>query len=325
MAIQNQVAKLEMVHCSEIEVDPRFNARFSVETSTGGPDDDGDGQKGLTSSIATKGQDTAVILRRLPKGAKKPYFLVAGFRRHAAIMAIATEKGDKDPVIKADIRDMSDQEARETNMRENTARDDLSGPDLCFGIGSILAVNKGLSSVQLAQSLGMSQGYVGKLMTIWNTVRADVVKDWRANPLKLTTEQMVGISKVEKEKQREMYDGLLKGKETPSSRGPLAWVDTAKKNAAVIGTMLGKLQRDGALTIKGEAFFDDNIRTLVSFKTSATEAQTSKVAHAAEEAFAAALKSVESEADKTAAAGKSDAAKKASAGGKPKKSGANAN
>lgn len=323
MALANKTAEtIENVSCAEIEVEPKFNARFSVETSTEG--DDGDGQKGLVNSISTKGQDTAVILRRLPKGAKKPYFLVAGFRRFSAIMTIAQEKGDKAPTIKAVIRDMTDQEARETNMRENTARDDLSGPDLCFGIGSILGVNKGLSSVQLAQSLGMSQGYVGKLMTIWNTVRGDITKDWRANPLKLTTEQMVGIAKVDKEKQREMYDSLLKGKAEPSARGPLAWVDTAQKAAAAVGAMLGTLQRDGALEIVGDDFFGDNIRTLVQFKDSATEGQVSKIAGSAEKAYSDALEAEETEEQAKVAEGKSEGAKKASAANKKKKKGGTA-
>jgi len=311
MAVKNQIAEpIENVLLAEIEVDNKFNARFSLDPSTGGAEDDGDGQKGLFNSISVKGQDTPVILRKNVKGAKKPYFLVAGFRRFAAISQIASEKGDKTPTIKAVIRDMSDQEARETNMRENTARDDLGGPDLCFGIGAILGVNKGISSVDLAKSLGMSQGYVGKLMTIWNQVRPDIVKDWRANPLKLTTEQLIGIAKLEKDKQRESYDAILKGKEKPSARGPGAWVDTACKNATVVGTMLGRLQRDGAIQIVGDDFFGDNVRVLVNFKKEANELQVSRVAGACEKAFTDALESEESEEEKQNAEGRATPKKK---------------
>lgn len=334
MAVQNQIVeKVEAVLCSEIEVDHKFNARSSVEISSlvgkdGADESEHNTQKSLRESISTVGQETPVVLRRMPKGAKKPYFLVSGFRRFEAITHLASEKGNKSPTIKAFVRDMTDAQAREENMRENTARADLSAQDLCYGIGQILksyGKDKGPSSVALAATLGMSQGHTNNLMNIWNNCIPEIVKDWRESPNPLTVQQMFSLSKEEKGNQRAKYDEL-KAKKTAagegSSRGPNAWVDTACKAGAAIGTVLGKLARDGALEIVGDNFFGDNIRTLVKYKSDATESQTQKISDATEKAFTDALESEETEEEKTNAEGKSDAAKKASAG--KKKSGSKA-
>lgn len=332
MAVANQIVeKVESVLCSEIEVDHKWNSRFSVDISAlvgkdGQEETEENTRKSLRNSIETVGQQDPVVLRRMPKGSKKPYFLVSGFRRYDAIMAIANEKGNKAPSIKAFVRDMSDKQAREENMRENTARANLSGPDLCFGIGQILdAYRKEKqpepSSVNLAASLGMSQGYTNNLMTIWRKVKPSIVKDWRESPVKLTVVDMYGISKHDTpEKQQEAYDAKKTRKDDTGAgnRGPNAWVDSAVKAGQTIGTLLGKLARDGALEILGDNFFGDNVRTLVKFKTDATESQVDKIAHATEEAFTAALNSEESEEEKENAKGKSEGAKKASANAKKK-------
>lgn len=333
MAVQNQIVeKVEAVLCSEIEVDHKFNARSSVEISSlvgkdGADESEHNTQKSLRESISTVGQETPVVLRRMPKGSKKPYFLVSGFRRYDAVIHVAAEKGNKSPTIKAFIRDMTDQQAREENMRENTARADLSGPDLCYGIGQILksyGKDKGPSSVALASTLGMSQGYTNQLMNIWNNCIPEIVKDWRESPNKLTAVQMYSLSKEDKDKQRAKYDELVAKKSAGSegsTRGPNAWVDTACKAAASVATILGKLQRDGALEIVGDNFFGDNVRTLVKYKADATEAQTDKICAAAEKAFTDAFESEETEEEKTNAEAKSEGAKKASA---KKKSGSKA-
>lgn len=328
MAVANAKVPVENVLISEIEIDPKFNARSGVETGTGGPNDEKNGFEGLKNSIMTEGQDTPVILRRLAKGSKKPYFLVAGFRRIAALQAIAEEKGNKSPTVKAEVRDLTDEQARMTNVRENTARDDLSGADLCFGVGKILDSNKNLTSVQLATGLGMSQSYVNKMMNLWNKVRADVLRDWRIPPQTVTVAQMMQLVDVAKEEQREKFESFRRKDEgEKGKRGPGAWVDTAERNAAAIGTILGKLQRDNALQIVGDSFFEDNIRTLVKFKADATEVQVAKIAGSCEKAFTDAYESDESEEDKENAENKSDGAKKASAkkgsGGKAKSASAN--
>jgi ParB/RepB/Spo0J family partition protein len=324
MAVQNQIVeKIEAVLCSEIEVDHKFNARSSVEISSlvgkdGADESEHNTQKTLRESISTVGQETPVVLRRMPKGSKKPYFLVSGFRRYDAVMHVAAEKGNKSPTVKAFVRDMTDQQAREENMRENTARADLSGPDLCYGIGQILksyGKDKGPSSVALAATLGMSQGYTNQLMNIWNNCVPEIVKDWRESPNRLTAVQMYSISKEDKDKQKVKYDEMKAKKDegTGGGRGPNAWIDTACKTAASVATILGKLQRDGACEIAGDNFFGDNIRTLVKYKADATDAQTDKICAAAEKAFTDALESEETEEDKDNAKGKSEAAKKASA------------
>lgn len=338
MAVQNQIVeKVEAVLCSEIEVDNKWNSRYSVDiTSVIGKDGvdetDHNTRKTLEDSIESEGQKEPVVLRKLPKGAKKPYFLVSGYRRYYAIMAIATKGGNKAPTIKAFIRDMTEAEARKENLRENTARSDLSGQDLCYGIGQVCDAyrkeKKEIPSTQLAASLGLSQGHTNMLMTIWKSTKPSIVKDWRESQgtSRITVKDMYAISKLDSpEKQQEAYDKKKSEKtseESASKRGPGAWVDSAVKAGTVIGTILGKLARDGALEIIGDNFFGDNVRTLVKFKDDATDEQVQKISDATEKAFADAYESEETEEEKANAEGKSDGAKKASAGGKKKKTAA---
>ena len=289
MVAPNAAEKVQSLMLSEIEVNPLWNARSNLEDSYGGTDE-GEGFGGLVKSIALKGQDTAIIVRA-QKG-RKPFSLVAGFRRYAAIAKIAEETGEKNPTIRAVVRELSESEARELNLRENTARDNLSGPDLAFGVASMIESNKTLTDTAIAETLGMNQGYISKLHRIMGSVRPNILKDWRASTLKLTVDQMASLVAVPKDEQQAKYDTMVRGKEEGSARGPGAWVDTAKKNAAKIGATLGCLARDGHITLLGNDFFGVNIRTLVQFKATATENQVAKIAGACEKAFSVARETI---------------------------------
>jgi len=282
MAIQNKFTKVESVLLSEIEVVPNWNARLVAgeKESSGGPDEGS--FEGLVKSIEVKGQDTPVVLRA-QKG-KKPYFLVAGFRRFFAICKIAEQKNDKTPTIRAEIRELSDVEAREVNVRENTSRDGLSGPDLCYGVGQLLEVNKGFTSVAMAAMLGMNQSYIAKMQRIWEKVDRNIVKSWRESKLPLTTEQMAKLSELPKDQQIAQYTELTSIKE-PSKVGRGAWIETAKKKGNEVGALLGALVRGGHIQLIGDDFFGDTVRILVPFKKDATEEQVARIAGAAEKAF----------------------------------------
>lgn len=292
MAIANKFTKVENVNISEIEMNPSWNARliFGEDEKGTEKEDDGEGGfEGLMQSIAAKGQDTPVLLR-LQKDKKKPYFLVTGFRRFSAITKLGL------PTIRAEIREMTDTEAREANVRENTARDSLSGPDLCFGIGKIVDGNKGITSVALSNLLGMNQSYVNTMMGIWANVDQGIIKAWRAAPgIKLPVKTMGELAKLPKADQQAKYDELISNQK-PAKVGRGSWQETAKKQATAMGTMLGNLTREGFLqlgTTQAEFFGDvDALRMLISFKKEATEEQVASIAHAAESAFSEALKVV---------------------------------
>lgn len=313
MATANTVAeKIENVLLSEIHVDTKWNTRADVKTTTGASaDDPAGGIEGLINSIETKGQDTPVVLRKMnPKDNHgKPYFLVCGFRRDHAVREITSRKGVKNPTIKAVIRTMTDYEARELNVRENTARDELGAGDIAFGVGAMLNLNKDMSGNQLAATLGISQPYCSKIMTILNLPQR-ILSDWRVAPRKLGVDAMKALADQKKEKAWsadeawKAYEAAKEAKEGGGKKktGPLAWIDSAVDKAKEMGTMLGTLQRDEAIDAS-DLDFDAHIRTLVSFRTETKNAKGEKaevsdtivarIADAARKAFDAALNATE--------------------------------
>jgi ParB-like chromosome segregation protein Spo0J len=79
----------------------------------------------LRESIKGIGQDTPVILRPHPDPHKRkvtPYHLVTGNRRMRAIIANAKEVKDHNPIIKAVIREMTEDEAIELSMMHDHLR-----------------------------------------------------------------------------------------------------------------------------------------------------------------------------------------------------------
>lgn len=302
MAAANKTDKIEIVRLAEIEVDFAWNARTDLGESSGGPDGS-TGLEGLCESIKAKGQDTPVVLRKLDKG-KKPYFLVAGFRRYEAIRRNAEKAGDKSPTIRAEIKVLTDAQAREINLRENTLRDDLSGPDLCYGVGKMVEADATLTDGMIAQSLGFGQPYISKMRRIWTGVLKSILNDWRQSPAKLTVDTLDGIAKKPKGEQQAAYDELKRAKEnTKGERGKLAWVATAQKKGAEVGTMLARLYKAGSVEIIGDDFFGENVRILVNFKREATDNQVAKIAHAIEAAFSTERDREEAEPDEDAPKG----------------------
>ena len=289
--------KILVLSLGEIDVDLKWNSRSPAEAS-GGPDEESDGFAGLVKSIAINGQDTPVSVR--PSGnPKKPYRLVAGFRRFAAISKIADETGDKKPTIKAIVSNLTDEQARYLNLRENTARDDLSGPDLAFGVFELAKLNPKLTGTAIAEGLGMNQGYISRLLRIMQGVKPSITASWRAAAIKLSGEEMETLIGKGPSEQETLYTEMTrtKGEKGTSNRGPNGWIETAKTAAQAIGTMLGNLAREGQIELINDSdnFFGDNIRTLVSFKTTikekgkepreVPESVVAKIAHAAEKAF----------------------------------------
>jgi hypothetical protein len=148
------------------------------------------GFDGFQANIRTSGQITAIILRntngKTLNGQKtdKPYEVVCGFRRFRAISDLNTKKATKpcvpslpDGHILAEIRDVKDAtEARILNGQENTARKNLKAPDMVFLAGGLAKAD--MNQVTIAEALGITQGWVSKLLKVASLPPA-VLDHWR--------------------------------------------------------------------------------------------------------------------------------------------------
>lgn len=345
MAIANKTLPIELIRLTEIEADKNFNVRSSVETTESETDENHtSGLKGLVKSILTKsaqkakdapayeGQDTPIKVRKQSGKGKKPYYLIAGFRRFAAFNLIAEERGDKDlskTLIKAEIYEatMTDDEAKRLNIRENTARDNLSAADLCHGIAKIMGMTPGTTTIQLADDFQVAQGYVSKLWRIHQGTPAKILTAWRSGLVNVATDDLEKLSKLPTAAEKEAAWKALTEKPEKSKGGRGSWDVTAKKEAEKIGTLFGKLERDGHIELNEDeegTWFSANIRALVNIpKLKDGDNATSyenKVESVADVAAAAYVKAKEAEpdADETANGATSTPAnaKKAKAKGK---------
>lgn len=151
----------------------------------------------FAKNFADVGQDTAGFVREVQNGkslggksTKCKYELVCGFRRITAVqlcnegdMAKAAEKAGKPCVptqpngtFRAIVRELTPQAARLLNVRENTQRNNLKTPDIMLQVRGL--AKEGLSQVAIAEGLGITQGFVSKLLKI-GTLPQAVLNHWR--------------------------------------------------------------------------------------------------------------------------------------------------
>ena len=293
------VEKVELILLDQIEVNPKWNTRSNLAEYSGGPDGK-NGLDGLVTSIKMRGQDDPVYVRpNTREGAKKPFFLVSGNRRFEAIRRIAAEKNDKAPTIKAIVRKMTDLEAFELNVRENTAREDLGGADLAFGVGRIISAYKAdkkeITQQQLADMLGYSQGYMNKIEKIALFLRVEILEKWRNEMTKLTVDQIHAIAKAPHNEQMNMYNKLVRGKaenEAENGKGR-ASIEPQKRAAARYATIIGTLVRHGHLDeVDVDTFFDETLPLVVKLKKGKDDLKKSDVnrcVKAAKDAYTSAV------------------------------------
>lgn len=151
----------------------------------------------FAKNFADVGQDTPGILREVQNGkslggktTKCKYELICGFRRITAVtlcqskeFAERAEKASKlnvptqpNGTFRAVVRELTPQAARLLNIRENTARNNLKTPDVMLQVRGL--AKEGLSQVAIAEGLGITQGFVSKLLTIGTLPKA-VLDHWR--------------------------------------------------------------------------------------------------------------------------------------------------
>lgn len=290
-ATKSNVDQIILVPLKDIIAEPTFNGRSGDFTADKGGEEDNDFDA-LVESIKTKGQDEAV--RVVPKG--KKFFLVAGFRRFAAISKIAEEKKDPAATIKAISREMTEVEMRSMNLRENTSRDQLKGADLAWSIHDLWKKMGGTetSDVAVAKEIGLSQPYVSRLLRIMREIQTKVTDMWRNSPVKVSTGEMESLCKVDKAEQLDAYKKLLGKKADSGEKGPGAWVESAKKTAAKVAALLGKLEKNGLIDTS-ELKFPDHIDYLLKIKKTCTAKQRTAIIKAADTAYQEALTAEEEE------------------------------
>jgi len=304
---------------TEIDADFTWNSR-SGTLSQDSQDEERSDFSALVSSIRINGQDEPVDVR--PKKSGKGYLLTTGFRRFSAISKIAKDDGrEKTATILAFVRNDNDEQARARNLRENSARDNLKGSDLAFGVWDLFQrqskAGKNPSSVGIASDLGKNQAYIARLIRIMSKGDEKVVKTWREAPFNISIADMLKVVEFDKDRQEAALKELLDakaGKSESGEKGPNRWVETAIASAEKVGELLGRLEKHGLVNTDGLDFeLPEHLEyCLKSINPKATPAQKHKIGKAAQKAYEAALNA-------------SDEPEETRESGKAKRNGAQAN
>ncbi len=281
--------KIVLIPLSDIAVDLNWNSRSGDITLDG--TEDTNSFKELVSSIRASGGVNKDACKVRPKGNTGKVGLVAGFRRYAAIKAIAEADGNKAPVMRCIVEEMDELTARQENTRENVARASLKGADLAW---SLYEIEKQLKAkkveptdIMITDSVGMNQSYGNKLLRIAREVPAEVFNNWRESKLPLTIPEMIQVVKVGPDKQlmKKQYEELLAKKQPKSGRDKTKmYIEGLKNKAGKTAYLLGTLEREGLISTDNFTF-EDHITHLVKFKKDSTPKQIETVALYAEKEY----------------------------------------
>lgn len=297
--VQAADERYETRNLGEIELSYENTRTHDWTVADGSDSGVGQSFKELEDSIRAAGQRTPVVVR--VKGKKLQ--LVSGFRRYAALKKIAVGRGaqwEKEP-IKVVIKNLDEREALIENLAENS-REDLSGPDLAFGLHRLeqieLAAGRKPTFRELAEIIGKNAGYCQQLLAIVNKA-PKVAKLWWEAQEQLSHRKMYAISKIadanknpDEKAQLAEYNKLVKGlkeaaKESEgggSGPGGKPWIKTATEKAEAVAGFLGRLENLGL--IECDIAWDENLENLgVRLAKDATGRDKAKIAKAAKEAY----------------------------------------
>lgn len=275
-----------------------FRNRRTGDFTIGDSSEDGTNQsfKELAESIEAVGQKDPITVRRKAAGLVDngmPYEVIKGFRRFAVVNLLAQRAGTEDTAtVNAIIKDLTDLQAVEENIFENTARDNLTGPDLAWAAFDLQEQYKAnglpFSGNVVAKKLGKNQTYIAKLLRIV-TGAPVVAKSWQESQSPLTSDAMDRIAKLDPDKQVAEYErinAVLKGKAGKSGGATNPPIVAAQKRAVRLATLLGNLVSQGLITV--DINWEANL-SHIGVKTSDLTVQDIRaVAKAAIEAFEAA-------------------------------------
>lgn len=212
----------------------------------------------LVTSIDETGQKDPITVRKKPDGVVTngmPYEVIKGFRRFAAVNLLAQRDGTLETAgVKAILKELTDLEALEENVFENTARDNLTGPDLAWAAFNLQEQYKAngvpVSDNLLSKKMGKNQSYISKIKKIVQSAPI-VAKAWQQAQSPMTVEAMDRIAKMDPDKQEAEYDRMIKvlGGKGNSRGGTKPPVETATNQAVKIATLLGNLVSQDLITV----------------------------------------------------------------------------
>ncbi len=245
--------RVHAIPLDEIDYDWKWNCRSAQRDKEGkvigavGLNDE-NGATGfleLKASLNEDGQREAVVVRIHPNAkSKKLYQLVTGYQRTEALAQLAKEKGDKEGTVRAIVKSFADEKAaRIENLRENTARSELSQNDLVEGIRRLRLEDKTIKEGEIAVLLGKSVGYINGLTKI-SKVKPEVLQKWRDSKVVVPVTAMKEIADLPDDEQEAKFDSVVdakgdKGDGAQPSRGKDGWVKGACDEAKRIGECLG--------------------------------------------------------------------------------------
>ena len=108
----------------------------------------------LALSIRQRGLLTPPLVRRRP-GTEGEFLLVAGHRRHTAIVALGWETTPVDEIV-----DLDEDEAFEIQLLENVQRVQLEPLQAARGLRLLMKRRDGASAAEVARSIGLSPAWV---------------------------------------------------------------------------------------------------------------------------------------------------------------------
>ncbi len=243
-----------VIPLEKVTVDYSWNTRRSIGWEGSGGPEDRHRFEDLVTSLEESGQDMPIILRKTSDG----HFLVAGFRRYAAATHLKrfgrSIKGLPEGTIRAEVREMTDLEARALNGRENIARERLSTPDIMETVTRLSRLN--LDNKAIGSQLGLSPGYIYRLLKA-HTVLRDLSLEaggeqtnaylfWRDRPTALTSIQVFDLVEKTKPEAREEKLRLLLAPKKPNA----VRFKTIEANAIAFVTQLVRLHGKNRISIQ---------------------------------------------------------------------------
>jgi len=242
---------IEKLPFKDLVIRDDWNSR-TLDMESSGTDDQSFSD--LVQSISEKGQEQPVKVRPI-KGGK--YELVAGFRRAHALLVVAENRLEKNPTIRAIVREMTDIEAIEANALEN-AQEPLRPADKCFSIGrlsdALSATGKDLDQATLATRVGMSQGFASKMLTIWKGLTKTRFAEWRAMKAPIPYPKVVEIAKLRGTEQTEAWvEATRPATEPTESSKKKKKLEKLCKEAERVGAIIGRLERAECIKLTNAA------------------------------------------------------------------------
>lgn len=261
MATESPKLKEEtkLVRLAEIKADFDWNCRQGGWQNEAPPAEGQEAPAGsfwsLYHSLIAVGQDDPVVV--IPTGKEKqPYFLVAGFRRYAALQKIAENKLDiprggncKDPLILAQIRNLPEGEAKALNLRENIERKGIRTADTARIVWELSKENPeskhGMVGTEIAGKVGFGNNVASQYIRIMKGLKDSIAKRWN-DEAALDVVSLDNWEKIAQQKtvaeQNEMVEKVVKAKVEKKTN---QWIETCKKEAMALGQLFGHLHFKG--------------------------------------------------------------------------------